>query len=67
MKTNKNDKQEKPQGKNTAGKHILQNHYTGASASESYSPEPTMRSATTDSSRMPKNSNDDLPTGGNIR
>ncbi|WP_242921162.1 hypothetical protein [Pontibacter liquoris] len=29
--------------------------------------EPILRSATTDSSRMPKNSTDDGPTGGNIR
>ncbi len=29
--------------------------------------EPTLRSSTTDSSRMHKNSHDDMPTGGNIR
>lgn len=29
--------------------------------------EPTLRTATTDSSRSPKNPNDERPTGGNIR
>ena len=29
--------------------------------------EPILRSSTTDSSRVPKNSIDDMPTGGNIR
>ncbi|MHA6246386.1 hypothetical protein ACXYMU_00495 [Pontibacter sp. CAU 1760] len=28
---------------------------------------PTLRTATTDSSRSPKNPNDERPTGGNIR
>ncbi|TXK47417.1 hypothetical protein FVR03_09470 [Pontibacter qinzhouensis] len=37
---------------------------TGA---EGNSQEPTLRTATTDSSRSAKNNNDDLPEGGNIR
>jgi len=47
--------------------HTSQGHTTDAKGSATSSKEPTLRAATTDSSRTPKNPHDDMPTGGNIR
>ncbi|WP_187264017.1 hypothetical protein [Pontibacter beigongshangensis] len=65
----KKDKQtgEQKAEEETIPHHTSQGHSTGAKGSATNSAEPTLRSATTDSSRVPKNSNDDLPEGGNIR
>jgi hypothetical protein len=71
METNDKD----PKKKNAAeqehtkpGKHhSSQGHSTGAKGTATTTGEPTLRSATTDSSRAPKNNNDDGPTGGNVR
>jgi len=49
-------------------KHVSQGHPTDeATGSATNTNEPSLRSSTTDSSRVPKNPNDDLPTGGNVR
>jgi len=57
-------KEDKP-----TGKHASQGHSTEANdkGTATNTNETTLRAATTDSSRMPKNSNDDGPTGGNVR
>lgn len=47
--------------------HSSQGHTTDAKGTATNMREPTLRSATTDSSRSPKNNNDEGPTGGNIR
>ena len=71
MDANKKDKPKKAEDVKSSMKtiphHTSQGHTTGAPGSATNSAEPALRSATTDSSRSPKNSNDDLPTGGNIR
>lgn len=66
-KNQENKDQNKPDNQNKD--HASQGHTAGSSQSGSgtASKEPTLRSVTTDSSRVHKNSNDDLPTGGNIR
>jgi hypothetical protein len=66
MKTDKKTEEQKT-GEGTIPHHTSQGHSTGAKGSATNSAEPTLRSATTDSSRSAKNSNDDLPEGGNIR
>lgn len=48
-------------------KHASQGHSTDAKGTATNTREETQRSATTDSSRSPKNSTDDGPTGGNVR
>ncbi|WP_114777455.1 YkvA family protein [Botryobacter ruber] len=50
-----------------SGQEAPHTHGVGSESTHTGSDEPTLRSATTDSSRSPKSSNDDLPTGGNIR
>lgn len=47
--------------------HSLHDHTAGAEGSATSTHEPTLRGATTDSSRVPKNENDERPTGGNVR
>ena len=47
--------------------HSSQGHTTDAEGSATSTREPTLRAATTDSSRVPKNENDERPTGGNVR
>lgn len=47
--------------------HSSQGHTTDAKGTATNTREPTLRSATTDSSRSPKNANDEGPTGGNVR
>jgi hypothetical protein len=46
---------------------VSQGHTEGEDGETTSNKEPTLRSATTDSSRVPKNPHDDMPTGGNIR
>lgn len=73
MKTEEKDhnseagQQGKKKENNPKSGHTSQGHTADAKGSAISSKEPTLRSATTDSSRAAKNSNDDLPTGGNIR
>lgn len=71
MKADKKDQnseqQNKKQENTPKSGHISQGHSTNAERPATNSKEPTLRSATTDSSRAPKNNNDDLPEGGNIR
>lgn len=50
-----------------AKEHSSQGHTTDAKGTATSTREPTLRSATTDSSRSPKNANDEGPTGGNVR
>ena len=50
-----------------AANHSSQGHSTDAEGSATSTHEPTLRAATTDSSRVPKNENDERPTGGNVR
>ena len=45
--------------------HSSHGHSTGAESTAAS--EPNLRSATTDSSRAPKSSNDEGPTGGTVR
>ena len=59
-----NEQQNKPTKGHSSQGHAADSDETGSATN---SKEPTLRSSTTDSSRMPKKSNDDLPTGGNIR
>jgi hypothetical protein len=59
--------EKKKQNNSPKGKHSSQGHSTDSTGSATNTQEPTLRSATTDSSRSPKSKNDDLPTGGNIR
>ena len=47
--------------------HSLHGHTADAEGSATSTHEPTLRAATTDSSRVPKNENDERPTGGNVR
>ncbi|MBF9251691.1 hypothetical protein I2I11_00125 [Pontibacter sp. 172403-2] len=54
----------KPMGKHTSQGHATDENDKGTATNTN---EATLRAATTDSSRMPKNTNDDGPTGGNIR
>lgn len=49
------------------GEHSSQGHATDAKGTATSTREPTLRTATTDSSRAPKNNNDEGPTGGNVR
>jgi hypothetical protein len=49
------EEENQPQAHHTSQGHNTQGH------------EESQRAATTDSSREPKNPNDDLPTGGNVR
>ena len=76
MKADKKDpKKQKPAttpGKNQQPEHkphapVSQGHQNGEEGETTGSKEPTLRGATTDSSRTPKNPHDDMPTGGNIR
>ncbi|WP_266203350.1 hypothetical protein [Pontibacter kalidii] len=60
------DQQEAPEDKPQA-KHTSQGHGTDAKGTVTNTNEETLRSATTDSSRAPKSSNDEAPTGGNVR
>lgn len=56
-----------PQNKKPSGAHTAQGHAADEAGDATENKEPTLRSATTDSSRVPKNPHDDMPTGGNIR
>lgn len=62
------DEEEEEENK-PAGKHSSQGHSTDAKGkgSKTNTNETTLPAATTDSSRMPKNDNDEGPTGGNVR
>lgn len=51
----------------SAADHPSQGHATNAEGTGTGTHEPTLRAATTDSSRAPKNDNDERPTGGNVR
>lgn len=66
-KKDQNPEQQKKQENTPKSEHTSEGHSTDAEESATNSKEPTLRSATTDSSRVPKNSNDDLPEGGNVR
>ncbi|WP_018476624.1 hypothetical protein [Pontibacter roseus] len=68
MKQDEKKQDKKPEaGNKTIKGHTSQGHSTDAEGSATNSKEPTLRSATTDSSRVAKNPHDDMPTGGNIR
>lgn len=54
-------------GNKPAKYHSSQGHATEGEGTGTSTHEPTLRGATTDSSRVPKNSNDENPTGGNVR
>jgi hypothetical protein len=56
-----------PQNKKPSGAHPSAGQATDEAGDATDNKEPTLRSATTDSSRVPKNPHDDMPTGGNIR
>lgn len=63
----KKAKGEQDQSKPAAG-HSSKGHATDAKDTTATSTmQPTLRSATTDSSRLPKNEKDERPTGGNVR
>lgn len=71
MKANNEQKSEnrsgQPSGKGEAKSQQANDPGAKAKGPASNSKEPTLRSATTDSSRTHKNPHDDLPTGGNVR
>ncbi|HEY4649967.1 MAG TPA: hypothetical protein VIG72_01070 [Pontibacter sp.] len=71
METNKKNEQaqNKASGSEQNKDHASQGHAAGTqqTGSATGSKEPTLRSVTTDSSRVHKHRSDDLPTGGNIR
>ncbi|WP_162055506.1 hypothetical protein [Pontibacter pamirensis] len=63
METNdKEQEQNKPDSN-----HSSQGHKTDAKGTVTNTRESTLRSATTDSTRAPKKSTDEGPTGGNVR
>lgn len=61
------EKDSEDNGDKPSGSHPSQGHKTDAKGTATTTGEPTLRSATRDSSRMPKSDNDEGPTGGNIR
>ncbi|TPE45335.1 hypothetical protein [Pontibacter mangrovi] len=72
METNKENskKQEKKpekQQKQPRDWHSSEGHHASGEGTATSTHEASERAATTDSSREPKNPNDDLPTGGNVR
>lgn len=56
--------EEKPTSKHSSQGHSTPENDKGTDTNTN---ETTLRAATTDSSRMPKNDNDEGPTGGNVR
>jgi len=62
----KEDGEEQDEAK-PAKYHTSQGHATEGEGTGTSTHEPTLRAATTDSSRVPKSSNDENPTGGNVR
>ncbi|QCR23809.1 hypothetical protein [Pontibacter sp. SGAir0037] len=59
--------EESEEGNHPSRQHSSQGHTTDAKGTATNTREPTLRSATRDSTRMPKSDNDEGPTGGNIR
>ena len=65
-----NSKDENKKGKEQdepKAQHSSQGHKTDAKGTVTNTREETLRAATTDSTRTPKNGADDGPTGGNVR
>lgn len=65
METNK--KEQDNEENKPKDSHSSQGHKTDAKGTVTNTREETLRSATTDSTRVSKKSTDDGPTGGNVR
>lgn len=66
FKQHKGEQEEQKKNK-PSQQHSSQGHKTDAKGTVTSTREKTLRSATTDSSRIPKKETDDRPTGGNNR
>lgn len=61
------DKDQEQEQNKPQDNHSSQGHKTDAKGTVTNTRESTLRSATTDSTRVPKKETDDGPTGGNVR